>query len=80
MLSHITPQHNRKPKLLLDKSGARVGKLTAVRMIERDPVYNRHVWEFCCDCGNTKEMSFHYAKIRKWTCCGCERGVGCTTK
>lgn len=63
----------RDPKPLLDKTGIRIGKLTAIKMIERDPVMQRHIWQFQCDCGTFRNMNFRQIKLNKWTSCGCDR-------
>ncbi len=53
------------PKLLMDLTGKRFGKLVALKRI------NRHSWQCQCDCGRVGNISAH--KLRK----GIQKSCGC---
>lgn len=66
MAGHRTPKAT-----VLDKGGERIGKLVAVKFLERDYAMNRHLYQFVCDCGGSKVASFHQVKLTKHQSCGC---------
>ncbi len=61
-------QRNRS---LIDYTGQTFGRLTAVRMIERDPKWNAHRWLFKCACGGEHVASITLVRRGNTSSCGC---------
>lgn len=68
--SPLMPGHRAPKANVLNKTGERIGKLVAVEFLERDHVFNRHLYRFLCDCGATKVSSFHNVRMTKHRSCG----------
>ena len=59
---------NRKLK---DYTGQRFGRLTVVRLLERESGQNNHLMEVRCDCGVVAEKRIKLMRSGKTTSCGC---------
>ena len=63
-----------RKKLIVNITGQRFGKLTAIRHVEIDR--KGTYWLFRCDCGNEKEMLLQNVKSGKSTSCGkCKHSI-----
>lgn len=60
---------NRTGRNGLDITSKKFGKLTAVRIIKRNP----RVWLCQCECGNTKEVAYRHLGKGYVISCGCIR-------
>jgi hypothetical protein len=57
---------------LVDQTGRRFGRLTAVSFIKRDPSSkNDHLWLFRCDCGTDKVLTIWDVRSGHTASCGC---------
>lgn len=56
---------------LKDYSGQRFGRLTAVSLLEREPLQNNHLWRFVCDCGTEKPIRIKSVRSGHTSSCGC---------
>lgn len=54
-----------------DVTGQKFGRLTALRLVERD-VYGRPVWQFMCEYGTTTKKCIHLVKKGNVRSCGCK--------
>lgn len=59
-----------------DYTGKTFHRLTAVRLIERDPIWNAHKWLFKCDCGNQTVVSIKSVRRGNTKSCGCLHAEG----
>lgn len=66
------PSDRKRNRPLKNYAGDRFGRLTAVRMVERDvSKAGNHLWLFRCDCGNEKQTRIRYVTSGHTTSCGC---------
>lgn len=68
---HQLPHGRIRNRPLKDYAGQKFGRLTAVRLIERDWKLNNHIWLFSCDCGKTVETRIKQATSGHTKSCGC---------
>ncbi len=61
----------KRNRRLKDYSGIVFGRLTALRLIERDRVWNNHLWLFRCSCGTEKEIRLKSVRMGHTRSCGC---------
>lgn len=60
------------PRVLIDITGKRFGKLTVIECVGQDPL--RHTMWLCqCDCGNTRVVSRTNLMSHNTQSCGCVR-------
>lgn len=64
----ITARGTRPPRNLL---GIKFGHLTAIKFSHREGILQIPIWEFLCDCGNTKLIPARDVVPGKTTACGC---------
>ena len=64
----VTARGTRSPRNLL---GIKFGHLTAIRFSHREGILQIPIWEFLCDCGNTRLLSARDVVPGKTTACGC---------
>lgn len=57
---------------IVDITGQKFGRLTAVVKTGRKNYKNGNIWLFVCDCGNTRESDSYPATSGKMWSCGCE--------
>lgn len=60
---------NRVKGEVLDERGKTFNKLTAIKIIEKTK--GGSIWEFKCECGNTKKINMNQVKRGKTQSCGC---------
>lgn len=70
IVTDIAPGRTRN-RPLKDYSGQPFGRLTAVRLVERDPKRNNHLWLFHCACGTEKAIPIRYVTTGHTSSCGC---------
>lgn len=63
-----------KKDFKIDLSGKIFGKLTVIGFSRRDSK-STPLWNCCCSCGNTSEISGYYLVSHKFPSCGCAKGV-----
>lgn len=71
MLKVDKPINRIRNRSLKDYAGVRFGRLTAVRLIEREELYNDHRWLFVCDCGAEKVARIKSVRGGHTQSCGC---------
>lgn len=61
----------------IDITGQKFGRLTAIRSTEiLDKQSHMFLWEFKCDCGNTKILPCGWVTCGNTTSCGCSKSKG----
>jgi len=56
---------------VIDITGKKFTRLTAIKKVSVHPTRNCHVWEFICDCGNTVTACKIDVSVGKTKSCGC---------
>ena len=62
-----------KKRQILDLTGQKFGKLTAVEFTDKLSNDTSYLWKCQCECGNTIECSVEALKSNKIISCGCEK-------
>lgn len=73
MIRTKKPHGRQRNRPLKDYAGVRFGRLVAVELVEREPVWNGHRWRFRCDCGGEIVANIKGVRGGKTTSCGCAR-------
>lgn len=74
VLDKLPSRQRNRP--LKDYAGQRFNRLLAIRLIEREPVWNDHLWLFRCDCGNEPSLRIKSVRIGHTKSCGCLHSEG----
>lgn len=61
----------RKQRALKDWTGVKIGRLTAVEMVQRDDKWRDHRWRFSCECGGEKVVGIKQVTSGHTSSCGC---------
>lgn len=56
---------------MLDLTGQKFGKLTAIRPLSKRTEYRNVIWLCECDCGNRVEVPCNYLRQLRTKSCGC---------
>ena len=67
---------NNKERQILDLTGQKFGKLTAIKATEKRTKDGRVIWKCKCDCGNECEVDTHSLKCGNTQSCGCLKSRG----